>query len=442
MKLGILICSYNRPQYLRQCLESIERADLSQVETIVIIDDASTDPKTHALIDEFEVKGVQVIKVFSKINRSIKGSLLYGFDLLFKDHDVVTNLDGDAIVANNFIEVLLKLHNTFQGDCIVSGFNTTVKNRNPILTEMKTYFLKKYVSGINILVNKNIYEKYVRPSLQKEGNWDFNTSLASEADGKPVVVAKPSVVQHIGIEESSMGHISGSEPPDVATDFIYSYPVDYEKQSERLWNQKLRLNNVTLFGIAYNDPVGLHRAAEISQRDIEFGAVVMITEKLFEGRIGYSDFCLKQLNKYITKTSHCLKIEPDGFVQNALAWDESWLQYDVVAPVWRWYTDKYKIGCGGFSLRSKRLYDILATDPKIVLVNDQYINQYEEDHLIGRVYRDYLEGEYGIKFAPEEVCEKFGIEAWASPDDTYSGQFGFHGYKVKGLPFPPSPKVK
>lgn len=441
MKLGLLITTYNRPQYLKQCLESIERADLSEVETIVIIDDASTDPATHELIDDFELKGVQVIKVFAKQNRSIKGSLLYGCDLLFKDHDLVMNLDGDAIVRHDFVQVLITLKFKFPGN-LVCGFNTTVKNRNPILEEQETYFKKKYASGINMLFNKDQYEKYIKPALMSEGNWDFNASLLHEKDGKAVIVAKPSVVQHIGIEESSMGHISGSEPPDVAEDFIEIFTDNDGKEITMPWYKlpKLQLPNVTLFGIAYNDPVGLHRAAEISQLSIEFGAVVMITEKLFEGRIGYSHFCIKELNKYI-KTDYVLRIEPDGYVQNAAAWNPDWLNYDLIGSPWEWYTDQFKVG-NGVSLRSKRLHDILANDDSIVPTNDQYIKEFEEDHNIARIYRPYLEKTYGIKFAPIEEARKFGIEAWRSDDDKYSGQFLFHGYKVKGLPFPPLPKVK
>jgi hypothetical protein len=135
-----------------------------------------------------------------------------------------------------------------------------------------------------------------------------------------------------------------------------------------------------------------------------------------------------------------LKFEPDGYVQNWKAWDKDWLNYDLIGAPWLWYSDN-QVG-NGISLRSKRLYDILANDEKIIPTNDHIIKEHEEDHNICRIYRPYLEKEYGIKFAPVEAAKKFSIEAFGRPDKNYTGQFCFHGYGLPGLPFPPLPKVK
>lgn len=457
-KLGIIVTTFNRPSYLKQCFESLQRAEIPEGTTVIVVDDASTDSETINILNSCPYAVLR-----KSPNRGIKDSLLKGYAHCFGgDSEIVINLDGDAIVRPDFLKVLIALK-TYFPDNIVSGFNTTVKNRNPIIETHEYYFKKKYASGINMVINKDQYEKYIKPALLGQDNWDYQASLLHEKDGKEVIVSRPSVVQHIGIETSSMGHISESEPPDVATDFIYSYPADKQPHNLNLWLakgklenakrgkfsgklileealKKLYLPNVTLFGIAYNDPEGLHRAAEISQRDIQFGDVVIITEKLFDGRVGYSHFCMKELNKYI-KTDFFIKIEPDGYIQNAAAWNPKWLEYDLIGSPWEWYQDDFKVG-NGISLRSKRLQDILANDPFIVPTNDQYIKEMEEDHNISRIYRPYLEREYGIKFAPLEEARKFGIEAWRSDNDTYNGQFVFHGYRVKGLPFPPLPKVK
>lgn len=421
MKIGLIITTYNRPEYLKECLDSIRRSTAIQRDDveILIVDDGSTNQETLELVNDAD--WASTIK---KPNRGIKDSLLKGYTHFFNEYrndiDLVINLDGDGIFRNDAIEVLLDLKKRFP-DNIVSGFNTTVENRNPIIGEHEDCFLKKYASGINICINKEQYEKWVKPCLLKEGNWDYQSSLLSEKDGMSVVVAMPSVCQHIGLI-SAMGHTNNNVKPDISEDF-----------------KPLHLPMVTLFGIAYNDPEGLHRAAEISQQNIIFGDVVIVTEKLFEGRVGYSHFCMKELNKYIT-TSHCLKFEPDGYVQNWKAWDKDWLNYDLIGAPWLWYSDN-QVG-NGISLRSKRLYDILANDEKIIPTNDHIIKEHEEDHNICRIYRPYLEKEYGIKFAPVEAAKKFSIEAFGRPDKNYTGQFCFHGYGLPGLPFPPLPKVK
>lgn len=193
---------------------------------------------------------------------------------------------------------------------------------------------------------------------------------------------------------------------------------------------------VTLFGCDAAHPQGLLRASEICQREIEFGEVVMITERIFpgatreEGRSNYSKYIIKKLGTHFT-TSHVLVINDDGYVQNEKAWDPHWLDFDYIGAPWEWYPVRC-VGNGGFSLRSKRLCDILA--------KDNHINNFHpEDDMICRQYRPYLEEKYGIKFATIEQARQFSIEAWAQPlaGRRYNGQFGFHGFLVTDLPIPP-----
>lgn len=198
----------------------------------------------------------------------------------------------------------------------------------------------------------------------------------------------------------------------------------------------IHLPEVTLFGIDSYDPEGLTRAAEICQRDINFGAVEIITDDLFtkggsghQRRIDYSKFCIERMNDYV-HTSHVLIIHPDGYVQDYTKWDKNWLKYDYIGATW-WYKDGLNVGNGGFSLRSKKLLEILA--------NLDLDNYHPEDHVICRDLRPWLEKTYSIRFAPEEVANRFAIEAYSvpHPDNRYSGQFGFHGFHVSGLPIPP-----
>lgn len=198
---------------------------------------------------------------------------------------------------------------------------------------------------------------------------------------------------------------------------------------------KLLLPNVTLFGIHTKNAAGLMRAAEISQKEIEFGNVRLITSKIFpddtrhQAIQNYSIFMVKDLYKQFF-TSHVLVIQPDGYVQNASAWKDEWLELDFLGGPWEWYEDK-KVGNGGFSLRSRRLCEILA--------NDQNIREvHPEDDKICRYYHDYLVDTYGIKFGTLEQAREFSIEAWNVPIEqrVYKGQFGFHGPHVRNVPIP------
>lgn len=409
MKLGIVIPIYNRPEYVRRCFDSLRTAKYPKNTLFVLVDDNSSDPEIKELIASFEIKNCSKLVRVNKTNQGVKFSLLFGIeDAFLKGCDVVMNLDSDAVVKPDFVQKITGLHG--KSDCIVSGFNCHSEKNEPII-ETGVYATKLFCNGINMCFNLRQYDRYIKQNLQAEGNWDYNTSKCCALDTRPFKITTPSVVQHIGMK-SSMGH--NHQLPDYAQDF-----------------KLIHLPDVTLFGIDSHNIAGIQRAADISQRDIDFGAVKIITDDLFTKggnsdtrRRDYSRFMLKELNSHFD-TSHVLTIHADGYVLNWEAWDNSWLQYDYIGATWS-YKDNMNVGNGGFSLRSKKLCDILAK------VNfEQY---HPEDHIICRVYREDLEKRFGIKFAPEEVANQFSIEGYGAhifPEgNVYSGQFGFHSEHV------------
>lgn len=395
MKTALVIPIYNRPEYVRECFESLERLTVKP-DIIMICDDGSTEQLPELSIEHD--------KIISSGRCGVKATLLTGIDTVFNmGADLVINIDSDAVVKPDFVEDLTGLHQFLQGKYICSGFNNP---KEPIVErDFEQWVFKAHANGINMCFNREQYEQHIKPALlAKSGNWDY---MASESAGR-VAITVPSCVQHIGLK-SSMGHVGA----DVALDF-----------------KRLSLPDVTLFGIDGHDVAGIERAAEISQRDIEFGAVNIITKDIFtkggsveKRREDYSRFMMKQLAGEFT-TSHVLTIHADGYVLNWKAWRPEWLEYDYIGATW-WYKDNMNVGNGGFSLRSKKLCDILASNE---LEGGHY---HPEDHHICRTYRASLES-MGIKFAPEDVANAFSIEAFnvPAPYNKYSGQFGFHGPHV------------
>jgi uncharacterized protein DUF5672 len=107
-------------------------------------------------------------------------------------------------------------------------------------------------------------------------------------------------------------------------------------------------------------------------------------------------------------------VQYDGFILNPDCWSADFQRYDYIGARWP-FDDGRAVGNGGFSLRSKRLLRALQ-DPQFAPVDP-------EDMAICRAYRPVLEERYGIRFAPEEIADRFAFEA-VPPD----GQtFGFHG---------------
>jgi len=217
------------------------------------------------------------------------------------------------------------------------------------------------------------------------------------------------------------------------------------------------LNDVTLVGIdgAGNRPL-ITKAMQISKKHILFSDCILLSPnknyellndiKLIEiPKLTYAQwnrFMIKEMYKYIS-TKHYLFVDTDGFVINSDLWDDEFLNYDYIGASWAHgchfspfgggphfnYAIEEKIECkndvgnGGFTLRSKKLLDIIKYLPyderpeNSSVVEDAYICIKNYDIL------NYL----GIKFAPTLLANKFSIEHWATPNPIKS--FGFHGNK-------------
>ena len=144
-------------------------------------------------------------------------------------------------------------------------------------------------------------------------------------------------------------------------------------------------------------------------------------------KLEYSHFCIKDLNSYF-ETDFVLLGQYDGYVLHENLWDNEFYKYDYIGAPWpdfmiKFGPKKYNVGNGGFSLRSKKLQNILQNDPNIIL--DE-----AEDVAICRINRPYLETEYGIKFAPYEIAEKFSFEYVSYYDQPMKKAFGVHNFSL------------
>ena len=197
-----------------------------------------------------------------------------------------------------------------------------------------------------------------------------------------------------------------------------------------------KLNNVTLFGLDCVDINRLIQAAKICCKDFQFAKIKLLTsipsknkniitiEPILSTK-AYSEFILKQMNDYID-THFALIIQYDGFILNPDAWDDQYLQYDYIgAPLW--VEDKLVVGNGGFSLRSKKLIELLQND-KDILIEEKPNHKYgqNEDWIISVIKRKYLENK-GIRFAPIKLAHEFSFEKNKKYGAKWNGQFGFHG---------------
>lgn len=157
------------------------------------------------------------------------------------------------------------------------------------------------------------------------------------------------------------------------------------------------------------------RAVFLTNIAIEIEGVEVIQIPEIKSKQDYSRFIIRELYKYFD-TSHVLTVQHDGYCLSGEAWNPDFLEYDFLGAPWI-YEHNRNIANGGFSLRSKRLCEILATDPLIEITHP-------EDQAIGILYRGYLEQKYNIKFPSEELADTFAFELKVPATKT----FGFHGW--------------
>ena len=199
------------------------------------------------------------------------------------------------------------------------------------------------------------------------------------------------------------------------------------------------LPQVTLIGVDCVDVERLLHAADICQRSLRFGQVRLLSSiphphpsvvpiAPITSREAYSSFLVKRINAYV-ETPFALVIQYDGFVLNPGAWSDEFLNYDYVgAP---WFEPEHGgglVGNGGFSLRSKRLLELLQRDDSIADPTDLDPPDAPEDWYICVMIRPYLEAR-GIRFAPVELAKRFSLEGGEPFGVTWTNQFGFHGLR-------------
>jgi hypothetical protein len=131
------------------------------------------------------------------------------------------------------------------------------------------------------------------------------------------------------------------------------------------------------------------------------------------------------MHKYVD-TSHALIVQYDGYVLNGAAWSDEFLKYDYIGAL---FNPAGIVGNGGFSLRSKRLMEIVA--------RQDWQDFHPEDSCICIRHREFLE-KCGLKFAPPEVAKRFAVEGrswdskeWQGTATEWNGQFGFHSLLTK-----------
>jgi len=213
-------------------------------------------------------------------------------------------------------------------------------------------------------------------------------------------------------------------------------------------SKKLQLPTVSLVAVTGLNPSGAIRALKISMENIHFHENILIAhEKPADLPYGitfkaceptdlqskdkkntndYSKFMAYRLHEYIT-SDYALIVHNDAYVLRPKKWIKEFLEYDYIGAPWpkniHFTNEKVnvRVGNGGFSLRSKRLLNVL--NELQLPFTDNGTGYFNEDGILCVYYRKQLETS-GIHFAPVNIAAKFSLEI-VCEESTFT-PFGYH----------------
>ncbi len=193
---------------------------------------------------------------------------------------------------------------------------------------------------------------------------------------------------------------------------------------------KLELPDVTICSAdsAYVDFTV--RALVKSMEGVAFGDAILFSDQPRDGPFrfvrtepmtsvdAYSSFCLQEMVKWI-ETPRVLVVQWDGYVINPAAWANTFRKFDYIGAAWHGlkFPRSRMVGNGGFSLRSLKLLKALARIEPATTAGQP------EDRVICHQERARLERQFGIRYAPVNIADRFSYEY----NDPAMLPFGFHG---------------
>jgi len=220
--VGLVIATYNRPEYLRRTLDHLAQSVLTRT-IVAIVDDASSSAETRQLVRECSLGSTPVVRLFRTRRRgyAVDEALRDGWDVLANQYGcpLLANIDPDTIMRPDWLQRLVAVfrrERATEGPLIVTAFNS---RQHGTLRDAADHCVKTSIGGVNMLFDRDLYHDLVRPNLiyepMSEVGWDWHVVSAMRARGYPFLSLRPSLVQHIG----EVGRFSRPECHDVADDY-------------------------------------------------------------------------------------------------------------------------------------------------------------------------------------------------------------------------------
>jgi len=219
----LLVRSYQRPNFLRQSLESLIYSDIDLCKKRYIYDDCSEDPWTKKVLSDPKYinstpKGFELIKGYTNVG--VKQSYVDALDYISSEEfDIVITVDNDIVVKPDFVNVLVSEFKKAvvkykRLEILLTGFNPTNAHLNKI-EDCGTFYRKYSCGGVNFVFHK-LFLNFISDSWDKgEDNSVMNIMSTMNL---PLCCLKNSVLNHMG----SVGIHADGNTWDTDENFTYT----------------------------------------------------------------------------------------------------------------------------------------------------------------------------------------------------------------------------
>lgn len=126
MKISVIVPVYNVENYLEKCLNSLVNQTLEEIE-ILVINDGSTD-YSQKIIDEFQKKFPQKIKVFSKENGGLSDARNFGIERA--SGNFLAFVDSDDYISENMLQEMYDLAIKNEAELVICNLQKVDEHGN------------------------------------------------------------------------------------------------------------------------------------------------------------------------------------------------------------------------------------------------------------------------------------------------------------------------
>ena len=170
--LSIIIPTYNCESYVRECLNSVLK-DIPDGVELIVVDDGSSD-NTKAILNEFESKDSDKLKIIYATHKGSSGARNTGLDNA--TGEFITFLDCDDCIKKGFLEAGLKLVSSgaYGADLYIFGIERTYLSGEKQLWSVPDRFFPtvsdfadEYIRTRQLLIYSNCNKFYKRSIIEE-----------------------------------------------------------------------------------------------------------------------------------------------------------------------------------------------------------------------------------------------------------------------------------